>query len=127
MHEPYDNFEDEENKNKFYFKFDINAFSKGLDGYLNDIFKDYDLDDLFEQSMKKLESYMFQAYSEPTPLIDINTFILLGKNSYDETIYKNKFFAVNELQIEYLNHLRSHPGYFLQQPIYYRGMFEILN
>lgn len=119
--------EDEEDKNKFYFKFDVNAFSKSLDGYLNDFFKDYDLDDLFEQSMKKLENYMFQAYAKPTPLIDTNTFILLGKNAYDESIYKNKFFAVDTLHIEYLNHLKSNPAYFLQQPQYYRGMFEILN
>ena len=125
MHQNED--ENKEDKDKFYFKFDVNAFSKGFNGYLNDLFKDYDLDDLFEQSMQKLESYIFQAYAEPTPLIDTNTFILLGKNSYDEAIYKNKFFAVDTLHIEYLNHLRSHPGYFLQQPKYYRGMFEILN
>lgn len=126
MHEPYDDFEKEDDKNKFYFKFDVDAFSKSLDGYLNDLFKDYDLDDLFEQT-KKLESYIFQLYAEPTPIVDKNTFIFLGKNSYDETIYKNKFFAVDSLHIEYLNHLRSHPDYFLQQPAYYKSMFEILN
>jgi len=111
--------EDDEGQHKFYFKFDVDAFS--------DLFKDYSLDDLFEQSIKKIESYMFQAYSEPTPLVDINTFILLGKNSYNEEVYKNKFFAVDALHIEYLNHLRSHAAHFLQQPQYYRGMFEILN
>ena len=111
--------EDDEGQHKFYFKFDVDAFS--------DLFKDYSMDDLFEQSMKKFESYMFQAYSEPTPLIDSNVFILLGNNSYDEKVYKSKYFAVDTIHVEYLNHLRSHPGYFLQQPAYYKGMFEILN
>lgn len=119
--------EENEDKNKFYFKFDVNAFSKHLDNYFYDLFKEYDLDDFFEQSKKHFENYMFQAYAEPTPLIDANTFMLLGKNSYDETVYKNKFFAVDTIHIEYLNHLRSYPAYFLQQPKYYRGMFEILN
>lgn len=127
MHEHYDGFEDEDNNNKFYFKFDIDAFSKNLDGYLNDLFKVYGLDDLFDDSMKKLENYMFQAYAVPTPLIDTNTFHLLGKNSFNESVYKNKFFAVDTLRIEYFNHLKSNAAYFLQQPQYYRGMFEILN
>jgi hypothetical protein len=53
--------------------------------------------------------------------------VLLGNNSYNEGVWKLQYFVHNKIQREYVNHLQSHSKHFLSQPVYYRGLFEILN
>jgi len=54
-------------------------------------------------------------------------FMYLGKNKYDESVWKTKYFNINKLELQYKNHLASNASYFLRQPMYYRGMFDNLN
>ena len=54
-------------------------------------------------------------------------FVYLGSNHYDEAIWKAKYFVINELDIEYKNHIRSNAAHFLKEPSYYKGLFENLN
>lgn len=56
-----------------------------------------------------------------------SNFMYLGKNNYDETIWKTKYFNQNKLEIQYKNHLAQYAAYFLNQPQYYRALFENLN
>lgn len=50
----------------------------------------------------------------------------VGQNSQGGPIYKQKI-VVDKLHTEYRLHIQSHSKHFLQQPHYYKGMFEILN
>ena len=54
-------------------------------------------------------------------------FMYLGNNQHDETIWKIKYFISDKINTQYKNHISSHAGYFLQQPYYYKGMFDNLN
>ena len=54
-------------------------------------------------------------------------FAYLGNNKYDEPLWKTKYFINDKLDQDYKNHIASHAAYFLQQPSYYRGMFDNLN
>lgn len=58
---------------------------------------------------------------------DDKYFMYLGKNKYDESVWKTKYFNINKLELQYKNHLASNASYFLRQPMYYRGMFDNLN
>ncbi len=54
-------------------------------------------------------------------------FAYLGTNSYNEAVWKNKYFVVDKVNKQYNNHIVAHAAYFLQQPAYYKGLFDILN
>jgi len=54
-------------------------------------------------------------------------FMYLGSNKYDETVWKSKYFIKNDLNKYYKNHISNHASYFLNQPSYYRGLFDNLN
>jgi hypothetical protein len=55
------------------------------------------------------------------------TFLYLGNNQYDEAIWKQKYFISNTIHSMYVDHLADHAVYFVKQPHYYKGMFDILN
>ena len=50
--------------------------------------------------------------------------LYMGNNQYGDSIYKTIF---EPFRHEYINHLQKHAGYFVSQPSYYKGMFDILN
>ena len=54
-------------------------------------------------------------------------FMYLGSNTKDESIWKSKYFINQSIEQEYKNHISHHAAYFLKQPSYYKGMFDILN
>jgi hypothetical protein len=54
-------------------------------------------------------------------------FAYLGTNSYNEAVWKNKYFVVDQINKQYNNHIVSHAAHFLKQPAYYKGLFDILN
>lgn len=56
-----------------------------------------------------------------------NSSLYLGNNHYNEGVWKKKHFIQDKLQSEYVLHLQSHAGHFLNQPKYYKGLYEILN
>ena len=51
----------------------------------------------------------------------------IGINKYNEGVWKHKYFISDPIHVQYINHIRANSVYFLSQPNYYRGMFDILN
>jgi len=54
-------------------------------------------------------------------------FLYFGQNQYDESIWKYKCFISNYFDQQYRNHFMSHASHIVRQPVYYRGMFDMLN
>jgi len=135
MHEDYedDNYDDYEDsqdnygsQHKNYFKFDPNAWDtwgKWLQDALNDIVE-------YSPNMWYVSGFPFKSIPVNDYFSKSGSFknsLYLGNNHYKESIYKTKYFIHNKLDSDYKNHLRSNAVHFLQQPNYYKGMFDILN
>jgi hypothetical protein len=56
-----------------------------------------------------------------------NSLLYLGNNHYNEPIYKAKHFLIDSLGLKYTKHLEQHAVHFIQQPSYYKSMFDLLN
>ena len=54
-------------------------------------------------------------------------FMYLGKNNYEEAVWKSKYFINDRIDQCYKNHIANNAVNFLTQPNYYKGMFDILN
>ena len=135
MHEDYDynddydyddSQDDLENKYKHYFKFDPEAWDtwgKMLYSALNDI---------VESSpnvwcIGGFPSKKFPVSSYFSNTGKSKTFQYLGNNYQNSQVWKNKYFVYDPIQHNYVNHIQSHAVYFMQQPHYYKGLFDILN
>lgn len=124
---------------KFYFQIDTEWVKKYMDSLLNKIEYKWISKDIIEDVLNNLASYNTPLLPEgfsPT-MLPVNswfssiagdkTSLYLGNNYWNEGVWKKKHFIQNRLQQEYILHLQSHIGHFLRQPIYYKGLFEILN
>lgn len=135
MHEDYeyndyddydDSQDDLENKYKHYFKFDPeawDAWGKMLYDALNDI---------VESSPNVWYIGGFPASKFPVSSYFSNTgkdktFQYLGNNYQQTPVWKKKYFISDPLNDKYVKHLESHAVHFMQQPHYYKGMFDIQN
>jgi hypothetical protein len=135
MHEEYDNYGDDdyddshddlESQYKHYFKFDPeawDAWGKMLYDALNDI---------VESSPNVWYIGGFQPQKFPVSSYFSNagkdkTFQYLGSNYQGAEVWKKKYFVLDPLQHHYINHIQSHAVHFINQPHYYKGMFDILN
>jgi hypothetical protein len=105
---------------KFYFQIDTEWIKK----YMDNLFKNIDqlggIEDLLKSSSLPVNSWI-SSIGETKPSL------YLGNNYYNEGVWKAKHFVEDKLGNEYVKHLQSHAGYFLQQPKYYKGLYEILN
>jgi len=134
MNNPYDDEDDEYDDDyynhdysdqydpyKLYFKFDVNQnsqLSEWISKMINDIFKkDYDFDKMI----------VFPVNSWNPNTANDKKFQYLGSNYNGEPIWKKKYFVHDVLQTQYLNHLQSHASYFIQQPLHYKSLYDILN
>ena len=77
---------------------------------------------LSDKTEKKSKT-TFQSSSKLTD----KTFIYIGNNKDNDAVWKKKYLAKNQIQIQYNNHISCHASYYLMQPAYYKGMFDILN
>lgn len=133
MHEHYDDdYEEEDNhddlkdKYKHYFKFDPDAWDawgKWLYDALNEV---------VESSPNVWYAYGFPIKSVPVNSYfsntgKDNTFQYLGNNYQNMPIWKKKYFVSNPLNTIYTKHIESNARYFLKQPHYYKGLYDILN
>ena len=133
MQDPYDDeddgydddyydkdYNDQYDPYKFYFKFDVtqnSPLSDWISKMISDIFnKDYDID--------KMIVFPVNSWN-PNTVND--KFQYLGSNYNQEPIWKTKYFVSNTINQEYKNHLQYHASYFIRQPNYYKGLFDILN
>jgi len=135
MHEPYDEdheYDDQYNYDygnqydpyKFYFKFDVNSNSS-LSDWLNNLFKDISSYSVTNIPGFPIVSFPVNSWNSNTE--KGNSFQYLGSNYQGSQIWKNKYFISDPINIEYKLHLQAHAKYFIQQPTYYNGLFDILN
>ena len=139
MHQDDDNYDDDyddsqddlESQYKKYFKFDPDAWDawgKMLYNALNDIVE-YP-SNVWYVTPKSADGFPYKSL--PVNSYFSNTgksksFQYLG-NDYDgAAIWKKKYFANDKIQSMYIDHLSDHALYFLKQPYYYKGLFDILN
>lgn len=104
------------------FKFDWAAWEKWLADAIKEIVNEDD------------NVWLFGNYQAPPKKNKANInklsdkyFMYLGNNQYDESVWKAKYFISDQLDTQYKNHIASNAAHFLQQPDYYKGMFENLN
>ena len=128
-HDPY----------KFYFQIDTEWVKKYMDSLLNKIEYKWITKEVIEDALKNLSNYNtpllpdgFSPISLPvndyfSNTVGDKTSLYLGNNQYNEGIWKMKYFVYNKLQKEYELHLQSHAGYVVNEPRYYKSLFEILN
>lgn len=124
MHESYDedNYDDSQDYdknqldwNKFYFKFDVTHSP---------------LSDWVKKTVDKLLGDQFVSFPVNDWLSNTgggNSLLYLGNNHYNEPIYKTKYFIEDKLLNTYTNHLQQYAVYFIKQPAYYKGLYDILN
>lgn len=134
MHEPYDD-DIPDDPYKFYFQFD----TEWINSLLNKIEYTWISKEVIEDVLKNLPNYNlpllpdgFSPISLPVNSWLSNTVgdsssLYLGNNYWNEGVWKKKYFIENKFQNEYVKHLQSHAQYFLSQPQYYNGLYEILN
>lgn len=132
MHEDYEDYDDEhdyddlENKYKHYFKFDPeawDAWGKMLYNALNDIVES-------SSNVWYVQGFPFKSIPVSSYISNTGkdkTFQYLGNNYYNNEVWKKKYFVIDKMQSEYINHISSNVTYFLRQPHYYKSLFDILN
>ena len=130
MHDPYDDEEndyeddhydhdDNQDPYKYYFKFNMDQITP-LSDWISKL-----ITDIFSKDIDKTTKFPVNSWNSNTA--GKNTPQYLGSNYYKEPIWKSKYFVINSLNQSYKLHLQSNASYFLQQPKYYKGLFEILN
>lgn len=131
MHEDYDyddehDYDNNQEKYKHYFKFDPtawDAWGKWLSDALNDIVDSSP--NVWYVSGWSSKKFPVNSYFSGTG--KSNTFQYLGNNYQGSQVWKYKYFISNPIETMYKKHLQSNAAHFLQQPVYYKGLFDILN
>jgi hypothetical protein len=138
MHEDYEEDDYEEDDydydhpslnphNAWYYKFDIGPDTP-LSKWLNDIVKDFmgSGENFKITNISGFPNNMFPVNSW-NPNTANNKFQYLGSNYKKEPIWKSKYWVIDPINHMYINHIQSHAAYFLQQPSFYKGLFDVLN
>lgn len=128
----YDEYDDDDHSqnipdNKFYFKFDINNidWSKWLYDALNGIIEDSPNQWTVYGNKFPYGSLPVNSWNPGTGGHKSHQY--LGANYQNQPIWKTKYFIHNKLDADYIRHLESNAVHFIKQPIYYKGLFDILN
>ena len=112
----YDNHNptQDDNLKKFYFTFDINY---NWPAWIYNIINIPD----FPVISVPVNDYFLNTES------GYNALLYLGNNQYGEGMYKYKNFIQDDMKKEYIAHLQSNARHFVSMPVYYKGLFDILN
>lgn len=135
MHQDDNNYDDDyddsqddlESHYKKYFNFDPaawDAWGKMLYDALNDIVE-YPSNVWYIGPGFDKKSFPVNSYFSNTGKHKTSQY--LGNNYDGVKIWKTKYFVHDKTQHEYINHIVAHSVYFLKQPHYYKGLFDILN
>jgi hypothetical protein len=130
MNDPYDDeendyeddqydYDNNQDPYKYYFKFNMDQITP-LSDWISKL-----ISDIFSKDFDKPTKFPVNSWNSNTAGKNMPQY--LGSNYYKEPIWKSKYFAYNPFDTEYKFHLQSNAAYFLQQPKYYKGLFEILN
>lgn len=135
MHEPYEDDEDYDDqydydyKNpydpyQFYFKFDVGntPLSDWIKNMIDDMIKDP-----FDITANGFPYKMFPVNSWNPSTDKGNSLQYLGSNYQGSPIWKKQYFVIDKINNHYKMHLQAHARHFVSQPVYYKGLFEILN
>jgi hypothetical protein len=132
MNDPYDDeddgyddehydkdYNDQYDPYKFYFQFDMSntPLSDWITKMINDIVNK-------EIDLEKMIVFPVNSWNPNTAN---NKFQYLGSNYFKEPIWKSKYLVHDTINQAYKNHLMSNAKHFVEQPNYYRGLFDILN
>jgi hypothetical protein len=124
----YDDNDYEHPKNDYqhYFKFDPTAWD-ALTKFFTNAFKD----------IIDTNSNTWYIYGYPNDSFPVNSYFpstgkknnfqYLGTNYDGVKIWKKQYFIIDPIQTMYINHIQTHAIYFIKQPHYYKGLFDILN
>lgn len=124
------NYDDSQNPYKHYFKFDPtawDAWGKWLQDALNDIVDSQANVWYIMPNVEGFPKKSFPVNSYFSSTGKDKTFQYLGNNYQGSQIWKKKYFVIDPINIAYKKHIESHAAYFLHQPSYYKGLFDILN
>lgn len=144
MHDPYDDEEDDGydddyydydhgnqyNPYKFYFKFNIDQntpLSDWIIKMINDMINNPSDDNIKINNIPGFPVVSFPVNSWNPNTVNDKKFQYLGSNYAGEPIWKTKYFAHDPINSMYKLHLQNYAGYFIKQPNYYKGLFDILN
>ena len=126
-HYDYDN-------NTWYFKFDVSqnpSFSKWIHDIVNNLINPLEssmMDNLDKiWGLENKNAYVFPVNSWNPNTANDKKFQYLGSNYAGEPIWKSKYWVINPINQEYKFHLQTHAAHFINQPKYYKGLFDILN
>lgn len=144
MHEPYedddDGYSDDDydndypsNSYQWYYKFDVGPDTP-ISNWLQDMINKWigpnafdGLNDSFEIiGIPGFPSKKFPVNSW-NPNTANNKFQYLGSNYHNEPIWKTHYWVLNKMNQEYKAHIQNYAAHFVQQPHYYKGLFDILN
>lgn len=146
MHDPYDDeddgyddehynydYNDQYDPYKFYFKFDVGGTP--LSDWLQEMINKWIGPNAFinlNQTWDMVNVSGFPTKKFPVNYADSNTgkgnsLQYLGSNSYNEPIWKKKYFARDDINDRYKKHIIANAKHFLTQPNYYKSLFDILN
>jgi len=114
------------NPNQYYFKFDVTPDSP-ISSWIMDIIKDMGGSDKLIPFVHGFPVKKFPVNSWNPNTGGTKKPQYLGSNYYGEPVWKTKYFLYDPVDIIYRNHTQSNAVYFLQQPSYYKGLFDILN
>jgi hypothetical protein len=131
MHEDYDDYDDyDESQNnlegqyKNYFKFDPDAWD-AWGKMLYDALNNMGDNNVWYVSGFTSKSFPVNSFFPNTG--DVKNHLYLGKNYYNENVFKKHHFIKDSLKNNYINHIKQYAVHFLKQPSYYNSMFDILN
>jgi len=129
-HYNYD-YSDKHDPYKFYFKFDVagTPLSDWITNMIDNVFGNPV--DKIDQSFGITNISGFPFVSLPVSSWNPNTesdkFQYLGSNYIKEPIWKSKYWIMNPINQMYKAHLQAHASHFIQQPSFYKGLFDVLN
>jgi hypothetical protein len=140
MYDPYEYDDDDEYEDdqynydyndqydpyKFYFKFDV-GMNSPISDWLNNLFNNIDVNGYNIQNVSDFPVFQFPVNSWNPNAGQGNSYQYLGSNYASQPIWKKKYLVSDPINQQYKLHLQAHAKHFIQQPIYYNGMFDILN
>ena len=132
MHEPYDEDDDgydddqynydDNHPYQFYFKFDVSGkpLSDWIQNLINDTLN-------ITTNTSDFPNVLFPVNSWNPSTGKDNTYQYLGSNYQNSPVWKKQYFVIDKINNNYKLHIQNHAKHFIQQPVYYKGLFDILN
>lgn len=108
------------------FKFDWNSWELWLKDAIQDII---DAENTWVVGYSKKQPEPPEKSQEDIEIENLlkEKFIFFGENKYKEPIWKTKYFIANYFDIFYKNHFMSNARHIIQQPNYYKSLYDIMN